>query len=252
MFFIGTCFGSFINMLGYRTEVKYNLRILKFKNLAKQQRSVCDFCGKQLHWYENIRVFSWIFLKGKTKCCHNPLPWEYPIVEISTGILFLSTYYVLRITSYEFYIGLIIITLLVFSFVFDLKYMILPDFSTYILIVSALIIWGTNNLGNWNYIISGLAAGLFLLALHVGTKGKGLGMGDVKLAVFMGLFLGYPKIILAFYIAFIVGAIVGLTMMGLKKASRKSMIPFGPFLIGGTYISWLFGDLIIKGVKLFL
>ena len=146
--------------------------------------------------------------------------------------------------GYQSPIGLAMIVLLVFSLVFDLKYMILPDFSTYILIVIAAIFFH-----NW---LSGLGAGLFLLALHVGTKGRGLGMGDVKLALFMGLLLGWPKIILAFYIAFIVGAIIGVILMLLKKANRKTMVPFGPFLIGGTLVSWWFGDLIIKSVKLFL
>ena len=226
-------------MLGYRTAVSYKLlkRPKSKIQRSNDNRSYCDFCGKQLSWFENVPVISWLALNGKTKCCHKKLPVEYPLVELLMGLLFVFN-------GYQSPIGLAMIVLLVFSLVFDLKYMILPDFSTYILIVIAAIFFH-----NW---LSGLGAGLFLLALHVGTKGRGLGMGDVKLALFMGLLLGWPKIILAFYIAFIVGAIIGVILMLLKKANRKTMVPFGPFLIGGTLVSWWFGDLIIKSVKLFL
>jgi prepilin signal peptidase PulO-like enzyme (type II secretory pathway) len=143
------------------------------------------------------------------------------LVEVVIGIIFLL--------NYQSPINVIILSLLVFSLVFDLKYMILPDFSTYILIGLSLIYWQ-----NW---LSGLGAFLFLLILHVGTKGKGMGFGDVKLAVFMGLYLGFPDIVVSFYVAFIVGAIVGVSLMIMKKASRKTMIPFGPFLILGTVMA---------------
>ena len=76
-----------------------------------------------------------------------------------------------------------------------------------------------------------------------------MGMGDVKLAIFIGLFLGGPKTILAFYVAFIVGAIVGLILMISKKATKKSQVPFGPFLILGFFVAWWFGNLILKFVN---
>ena len=135
-----------------------------------------------------------------------------------------------------------VVVLLVFSLVFDLKYMILPDFSTYILIILAAII---NH--HW---LAGLGSFLFLLVLYLATKGKGLGFGDVKLAIFMGLFLGYPKIILAYYLAFIIGAIVGVGLIILKIKKRTDPIPFGPFLIGATGICWWWGDKLIQLIKL--
>lgn len=226
MFFVlGLCVGSFVNMLVYRTARRYKLEKDKYRN---DQRSFCDFCGKQLRWYENIPVMSWVMQKGRTRCCDNPLPREYPIVEMLMGII-----YVIIGPRVE----LVIATLLVFSTVFDLKYMILPDFSTYILIIIAVIIGH-----NW---LSGLGAFLFLLILYLITKGKGMGFGDVKLALFMGLFLGYPKIIIAFYLAFILGAIVGVTLLVTKIIKRKQPIPFGPFLILGTAIAYIYGEKIM-------
>jgi leader peptidase (prepilin peptidase)/N-methyltransferase len=96
------------------------------------------------------------------------------------------------------------------------------------------------------YLLSAVGAAGFLGLLYLITKGKGMGFGDVKLAAFMGLFLGYPKIIGAFYIAFIVGAVIGLILMIFKKANRKTQIPFGPFLILGTTIAWWWGDFFFK------
>ena len=253
IFVLGLCCGSFVNMLVYRTAERYELESKKFKVKSKN-RSFCDYCGKQLHWYENIPVISWLLQKGRTKCCHKKLPILYPIVEIMTGILFLITNYKLLITNNElqitnyfgFVISLIIVTFLVFSTVFDLKYMILPDFSTVILTSSALLLWCLGHFGEWNYLLSAIVSFGFLGLLYFFTKGKGMGLGDVKLAFFMGLFLGPQKTILAFYVAFVVGALVSLVLMVLNKANKKSLIAFGPFLILGTITAWFWGNKLIS------
>jgi prepilin signal peptidase PulO-like enzyme (type II secretory pathway) len=232
VFLIGLCCGSFVNMLVYRTEIKYELKKSKFKG-TDRDRSYCDFCGKQLHWYENIPVFSWLVLGGKSRCCRKKLPIQYPLVELSTGILFLF--------FINNYLAMIIGTLLVFEFVFDLKWMILPDFSTYILIGIAFILALVGGHA-CPPLLSGLGAFLFLLLIHLVTRGRGMGFGDVKLALFMGLFLGWPKIIVAFYFAFISGAIIGIGLIVSKKLKRSSQVPFGPFLIVGTVVAYLIGD----------
>ena len=242
IFILGLCFGSFVNMLVYRTALRYKLTKSKFL-ISNDKRSFCDYCGKQLNWYENIPVFSWLVLKGKTKCCHKKLPISYPIVELMMGILFIINF---QNFNLEFILGLIIIVLLVFSLVFDWKYMILPDFSTVILIITSFLILLINKENIFLNLLTALVASGFLLILNLITKGKGMGMGDVKFALFMGLFLGYPKTIVAFYVAFIVGAIYGVALMVLKKAKRKSQVPFGPFLILGTLIAWWWGDSIIS------
>lgn len=250
VFILGLCFGSFVNMLVYRTAVRYKLKKSKFLiSNDKKNRSFCDYCGKQLSWYENVPVISWLIQKGKTRCCSKKLPVAYPVVEFITGLLFLI--YELRFMIYEsdilfWILGLIIIVLLFFSAVFDLKYKILPDFSTIILIIIAFlgVVFDESNI--IPYLLSALLSGGFLLILNLITKGKGMGMGDVKLAVFMGLFLGYPKIIIAFYVAFVVGAVYGLMLMILKKANKKSQVSFGPFLILGILVAWWWGNIIIS------
>lgn len=253
IFVIGLCVGSFVNMLVYRTAVQYKITNYKLR-ITNEKRSFCDYCGRQLRWYENVPVVSWLVQRGKTKCCGKKLDWSYPLVEMGVGILFIITDYQLRITNYHFGavnywqlgIGLVIITLLVFSAVFDAKYMILPDFSTLILVIIAFlgVLFDERNI--LPYLVSAAGAAGFLLFLHILTKGKGMGMGDVKLAFFMGMLLGWPKVVMAFYVAFISGAIVGGAMLLIKKLKRKSLIPFGPFLILGTIVAWWWGENINK------
>ncbi len=253
IFVLGLCCGSFVNMLIYRVAINYKLESRKFKVKSKR-RSFCDYCGKQLSWFENIPVISWIIQRGETRCCGKKLSILYPIVEFTTGILFLLSFQFL-ISNFQLInfwkivqlcISFLIIVFLVFSAVFDLKYMILPDFSTVILVSSSLVLWISRYFGDWTYIWSALGSFLFLDFLYLITKKKGMGFGDVKLAVFMGLFLGYPKIIVAFYTAFIVGAAMSLILMILKKATKKTQIPFGPFLIFGTLVAWFWGEQLIS------
>ena len=253
MFVLGLCFGSFVNMLIYRVAINYKLKKTTFaKATASQRRSFCDYCGRQLGWYENIPVISWVIQKGKTRCCGKKLSVLYPVVEMLMGALFVINYLVgvIHKSPLHLILGLVIIVFLVFSGMFDLKFMILPDFSTVILVICALALWFIRNTEQWNYFWSSILSFGFLGLLYLITKKKGIGFGDVKLAIFMGLFLGYPKIIVAFYIAFVVGAIVSLVLIFFKKASRKTQIPFGPFLIFGTLIAWWWGNLIL-GLSVF-
>jgi len=252
IFILGLAVGSFINMVVYRTAIKYKLKKnlkSKVKNINKN-RSFCDWCGKQLRWYENVPVLSWIMQRGRSRCCSTPLPREYPIVEISTGVLFLLSYQ-LSVTSYQFILNLLIISLLVFSLVFDLKYMILPDGANYCLIILALILLvGKENY--WTYLLTGISSGLFFLILNrIKIRGsEAMGMGDVKYALFMGLFLGFPGTIIAGYLAFVIGALVSVILLVLKKVKRTDPIPFGPFLILGTGVARAWGEKIINMVNL--
>ena len=275
MFFIlGLCCGSFVNMLVYRTAIEYGL--IKSKGVKKKSsflkmlggRSFCDYCGKQLYWYENVPVISWLIQKGKTRCCGKKLPVAYPIVEVITGLLFLLNFkFLTRLpvgqvfnqiqnqnflnlnfkTVLELVLSFVIITFLVFSTVFDLKYMILPDFSTIILVICAMVFLfvETPDLASLQgKALSAIISFGFLYFLYLITKKKGMGLGDAKLAIFMGLFLG-RKVVLAFYVAFIVGALVAIFLMLAKKANKKTKIAFGPFLILGIIVSWFWGDIML-------
>lgn len=257
IFVLGLCLGSFVNMLVYRVARKYKLEKDKFK-VKNNNRSHCDFCGKQLSWYENVPVISWLLQKGKSKCCHKKLSLLYPIVELVTGILMvfifnkfnlLSGRFSLSIEIIQLFWLMILVALLIFLAVFDFKHLILPDFAVITLIIISFfgVVFEEPNI--IPYLISAIISGGFFLFLYLITKKKGMGFGDVKLAVFMGLFLGWPKILVAIYIAFIIGALVGVVGMILKKINKKSKIAFGPFLIFGTIIAWIWGDQIINLIR---
>ena len=116
IFVLGLCAGSFVNMLVYRTVIGYKLEINKIHKV-KSSRSFCDFCGRQLGWYENIPVLSWLVLRGKTNYCQQKLPLLYPVVEIGTGIMFLV--FSLRYPWWQFgwgylILGIMVLTLMVF------------------------------------------------------------------------------------------------------------------------------------------
>lgn len=246
VFILGMCVGSFVNMAIYRIAKKE--KILKSKNLKikNENRSYCDFCGRQLRWFDNIPVISWVIYRGKSRCCGKKLSLLYPIVELLTGILFVLNFYYLS-TYLLLFLSCLILGLLVFEAVFDFKYMLIPDGTAWGLIGLALVRWIILG-AKIDYIYCAFLSALFIFILHkIKIKGKeAMGDGDIYLAFFMGLFLGFPNIIVAFYIAFIVGAAVGIILILKKKVKKLSPIPFGPFLILGTAVAHFWGEIIIK------
>jgi len=241
---IGLCFGSFINMLVFRTMCEKQITRNKFQE-TNNKRSCCDHCGKKLNWWNNVPVLSFLFQRGKSQCCGKKLDVSYPIVEIIMGILFLLNFYFLisnfySIFNFYFLISNVIVALMVYSAVYDAKTMYLPDWSTYTLIFLSLFF-----VKDMGHIYSAIGATLFLYLLSfIKIRGQeGMGMGDVLLAIFMGLLLGYPNIIVAFYVAFIIGAVFGIVYLWIFKGKNKStMIPFGPFLLLGTLVAWWWGE----------
>lgn len=244
IFTLGLMVGSFINMAVWR--LGHN------KSFFKRSRSFCDFCKKKLRWYDNIPIISWMLYGGKSRCCHKKLPLAYPIVELLTGVLFLLNYLYLPL-GFESIIVFVILGLLIFEAAFDFRYMMLPDSTAYSLIVLAFVRWLMLGMPK-DYLISSVISGIFIYILHkIKIKGhEAMGDGDILVAIFMGIFLGFPNIVVAFYVAFIVGAIVGVVLIYGRKIGRLTPIPFGPFLIFGTLLSYWWGEKIIKTFMNFL
>ena len=249
MLVLGLCVGSFLNMAEYRLAVKYKLKNFKLQT-SNKNRSYCDFCGRQLFWYENVPVLSWIIQLGKTRCCGKKLPLQYPLLELSMGIIFLIITILSPPDGGERYIYFVVSSLLMFSLIFDLKYMILPDFANYSLIATSilLIIMGGHKGTPLQFILTGLGSLLFFFLLNrIKIRGsEAMGMGDVKYSLFMGLFLGWPNTLVAIYFAFVIGAIVSIVLLVFKIIKRENPIPFGPFLIIGTVVAKIYGEQIIK------
>ncbi len=241
VFLLGIFIGSFLNCFIYRLSI----------NKKPEGRSYCPKCKHQLVSKDLVPVLSYVFLLGKCRYCEKKISSEYPLVELLTGVLFLLTFLFVGL-SFELPYLLLVLFLLILIFVYDLKHYIIPDFATFSLIFLSLAYLLSISFieGDYNILLSGILSGagvfLFFLALWYFTKGKGMGFGDVKFVIFMGLFLGFPNIIPGLFISFLLGAIIGLILIAIKKKKIKQQIPFGPFLIIGTLTAYFYGAKIIE------
>lgn len=240
---LGLCVGSFLNVLIDR---------LPRGEQVFSGRSYCESCGKKLAWRDLIPIFSWVFLGGRCRFCRSPISVQYPLVELATGVLFVFVAVHLRgvspLLAGPLHLGgvwgllfyFFIISSLIVIFFTDLKYQIIPDEIVYPAILIALLLLIPNYL--LYHLLSAVGAATFFLLLHLATRGRGMGLGDVKLAALMGLTLGFPKIIVALYLAFLTGALIGVILVLWGKKHFGEHLPFGPFLAGATVISLFWGE----------
>jgi len=208
-------------------------------------RSRCPSCGSQIAAYDNVPVFSWVLLRGRSRCCHEPISVRYPITELILAMLYAVTVLVLWGEVTEILLGLVFVTMLVAITVTDLERRIIPNKVLLVAAALAVLIAAIGDPGSLPERVLAAAAaggGLFLVAL---AYPRGMGLGDVKLAAVMGLFLG-RNVAPAILIALLVGSLVGLTMIAREgAAARKRAIPFGPFLALGGVVAMLAGNQIV-------
>jgi len=239
LFLLGLCIGSFLNVVIDRLP--------QGKSIIRG-RSYCDFCRHTLAWYDLIPILSFIVLGRKCHYCQKSISWYYPIVELTTGISFIFTYYsIIRIIEFNILLPALIYHLSIISgliviFFTDLKYRIIPDQVVLFLIILILLYLFINQTNIQSYLLSGLIMSAFLLILFLITRGRGMGLGDVKFAFLMGLILGFPSIIIAFYLSFLTGAAFSLILVIVGKKKMKATIPFGPFLVTATVVSLFYGQ----------
>lgn len=229
---LGLILGSFYNVVG--------LRIPNGESIIKPG-SHCPKCNHKLSWYENIPVLSYIFLGGKCKNCKQKISIIYPIIEILTSFLFYISYKIFGLSE-EFFISLVISSLVVIIFVSDSKYMIISDspliVSTILILIIKLIYNGYKDC--FISIIYGLIVfGVMYLTMLLGNalfKKESLGGGDIKLSFISGLalgpLLGLFYIILASFLAFPYAIYISIK-------NKDTMLPFGPFLATSLLILYL-------------
>ena len=257
IFVFGLVAGSFLNCVIYRLHTKEGFII---------SRSYCPKCRHKLAWYDLIPLFSFIALKGRCRYCGQKISWQYPLVELTTGLLFILTFNQFSIfpkgNSSVFYSAgnfqflnliyyLIISCFLVIVFVYDLKYYIIPDRVIYPAIAIALIFNSQFLISSQfpifkSSILSALGASAFFLAIILISRGQWMGLGDFKLAILMGLFLGFPNILVALFLSFFIGAIIGTGLIIFKRKSFRSEVPFGPFLVTGAFIALFWGQSLVN------
>lgn len=238
VFLLGLCVGSFLNVLIDR---------LPRGESVLWGRSHCDYCKKPLRWFELIPIVSFVLQAGRCRRCHKKLSWQYPLVELATAIGFVWIAGVVATpwSNWSHWAYWVIFSSLLVIFVSDLKYQIIPDSMVVTGIVGVI---GTIGGIGWigENILVGLGAAGFFFLLWLVTRGRGMGLGDVKLALLLGFLLGYPTIIVGLYAAFLTGAATGVILMMTGKKTLKSTIAFGPFLIIGSVIALVWGERIIR------
>lgn len=241
IFFLGLSIGSF---LGVVVDRSINGGSLIFS------KSHCENCKKSIVWYDLIPVISFITLKARCRRCKRPISFYYPLIEFSTGILFVLAFVFAEATGASLYsltYLLTIVSALTAIFFVDLKYGIIPDKIVYPAIALSLGYLLLTSQDIVSYLLSALGAFVFFLILFLITRGRGMGWGDVKYTVLMGLILGFPNIAVGLYLAFLTGATVGVILiLWRKKKLRGSTIPFGPFLVVGTILSLFYSEFFLN------
>lgn len=244
LFVLGVSIGSFLNVLIDRLP----------KDKKITGRSSCDFCHRKLAWLDLVPVFSFIFLGGACGYCKKKLSYYYPIVEITTGLFFVLSWLYMDPIQKGFYndtavkiLYLGIISILIVIFFTDWKYQIIPDqiqISFFLLTAVLFIAYGLSLQEISYHVLGGFIVLLPILIIFLLTKGRGMGFGDVKLAFVIGFFLGIKNGLTVIYIAFILGAIIGILLILLKQKKLKSKIAFGPFLVAGIFTLLFFGNIL--------
>jgi leader peptidase (prepilin peptidase)/N-methyltransferase len=208
-------------------------------------RSECPSCGAQIAAYDNVPVISWVLLGGRCRSCEARIPARYPLVELAVGLAFAATAIVLHDDPASLALGLVFVAVLAAITLTDLERRVIPNA---ILAVGALlglgIVAATDPGSLPERLAAAAGAGGFLLLFAV-IYPRGMGMGDVKLAAVMGLFLGV-SVIPALFVGIVLGALAGFALMlRYGPAARKHAVPFGPFLAIGGVVGLLAGGELI-------
>lgn len=226
-------------------------------------RSHCPRCHKQIAWYDNIPLLSFLMLQGKCRSCHQKISWQYPLVELLVGLLFAGSFFIeagswkleadnilFLVSNFKLLVSVLrdwfLISVMTVIFIYDLRWYLILDKVT---IPAFVVLSGLNLfLGlNWqNLLLSVIIGGSFFLIQFVVSNGKWIGGGDIRLGALMGASLGYPGILTALFIAYILGSVVGLSMIALGKKQWGSKVPFGTFLAVATIITLFWGEQLVR------
>lgn len=253
LFVMGLVWGSFLNVVIYRMS--------HGKSIA-EGRSKCPKCKHVLSWKFNIPVLSYLFLGGKCAYCRKSISIRYPLIEFLTGVFFVWWF----VVGFNFFklVGspwtiiqplfwLIVGLVLLAIFMTDLLYMVIPFslnltlFTLSLMYRVALTSFGMMRSEDFfRAVVAGIGVCLFFVAVQLLTKKikgvDGFGMGDILLVPSLGILLGWPKILPGLFLSFLIGAVVGLILIGIKQKRLGQYLPFGPFLIAGTVLSLLWGN----------
>ena len=264
LFIFGIAIGSFLNVVALR----YDGERFLFSAKKLGGRSRCRKCRRNLRWFELIPIISYAIQGGRCRRCHTVIGWQYPFVEFLSGLIFFII--PIHFAASPQFLALSIIWVVVFEMLLLVAYIdillgIIPDeLNIALAIVGVLATWflGMTTIGGanqsffgmfaaifglqaniWvNHILAALFGAAFFGAIVAATRGKGMGLGDVKLAFPLGLLFGWPDILVIAMMAFVIGGAFGLALISSGKKTMKSAVPFGPFLVLASTIAFFAGS----------
>ncbi len=244
----GLLFGSFGNVVIHRVP--------EGRSVVRPP-SACPGCGNEISPRDNIPVLSWLLLRGKCRHCGQPISGRYPAVELTSGVMFAAVgWWLASMEPPDYWAlpGMLLFAwmLLVVTFI-DLATKRIPNALTYpltpvllVLLVGAAVLNGEPSVA-LRVVGGGLAAFGFLLLLAL-IYPRGMGMGDVKFAAFLGMGLGYVSwgtVVIGMFVAFLGGGIISSIVLAARKGDRKDQIPFGPFLAAGSFVALFVGPTLV-------
>jgi leader peptidase (prepilin peptidase) / N-methyltransferase len=233
---LGLAVGSFLNVCIYRLPRRESL---------SWPGSRCAKCGRPLAWYENVPVVSWIVLRARCRTCGAPISAMYPLVEVTTALVFVGGYFVYGATPL-LAVRLLFACAMIVLFVIDLRHHILPNVITLPGILAGFA-FSLFFAPGWVSSLIGVVAGggvLFLIAeAYYRVRGiEGLGMGDVKMLAMIGAFLGWPLMIVTLVFASFAGSLVGVGFLVSGRGGMQAALPFGTFLATGALVAAVAGE----------
>lgn len=233
LFVLGVVFGSFGNVLVLRMP----------KNESIGGRSRCPHCGRTLAAWELIPLLSFMFLRGRCSSCHQPIAWQYPLVELTTGLLFLlAGWWSVFALFASVLLGLIFWAMLLIALI-DARTQMIPDAFTVLLLLCAIIY----HLVLHSLAFDGAALALLFFGLQwLLSRGQWVGSGDVFLGVALGFLLGsWVHLLLGLMAAYIIGALYVSVLLGLGTMKKSQHVAFGPFLVIGALLAFLYADKVL-------
>lgn len=243
---VGLAVGSFLNVVVWRVPRGESV---------VTPASACPRCGHAIRRRDNVPVLSWLVLRGRCRDCRAPIAARYPLVEASTGVLFALTAWwcaaqdqVWLLPALAYFVAMAVALALI-----DVDVHRLPDaivLPSYV-VVSALLAlasWAPGQESDWGALLQALLAGVALLAFYFVVKvvyPAGMGLGDVKLAGVLGLYLGWVgwgAVLIGWFAAFVFGGVYAIALVVAGRAGRGSGIPFGPWMLVGAAVGIAAGE----------
>ncbi len=246
IFILGLLVGSFLNVVIYRLH--------RQEDFVKGS-SKCLFCGHKLHAKDLVPLFSYLYLNGKCRYCKHRFSKQYPLVELATGVVFTLVFLKIVPELNIYFIGFTDLFILIYwwimsawliiIFVYDFKYYLILDKVVLPAIIVAFIASILLGISWLNMLLAAIIGGGFFLIQFLVSKGRWIGGGDIRLGLLMGVLLGWPDILVALFLAYVLGSFFGIILLSSGKKHLSDKVAFGTFLTLATFLTLLYGSQIV-------